>query len=93
MKDEKNNKSNLAIQDEAEAQTTETGADQKSIRPIAYVRPVSKEELAEQLPDDAPEGPYFAVHDEEGRPLALFTDQETAFVAAKVHQYSPVHVH
>lgn len=64
-----------------------------SPRPIAYVRPVSKEEIAEQLPDDAPDGPYFAVHDEEGRPLALFTDQDAAFVAAKVHHYSPVHVH
>lgn len=61
-------------------------------RPIAYIRPVSPEELR-QLPPGAPEGPYYALHDGEGRPLALFTDPKLAAAAARSNQLSPVSVH
>lgn len=63
-----------------------------SERPIAYIRPVSRDELS-ALPPDAPKGPYYALHDGEGRPLALFTDPHLAAAAARSNQLSPVSVH
>lgn len=60
---------------------------------LAYVKPISREAIRDQLPTDAPDGPYYALHDEDGRPLALFTDRTAAFVAARSNNYSPVAVH
>ena len=62
-------------------------------RPIVYIRPVSKQEVEGALPPDAPDGPYFALHDEEGRPLALFSDQDAAWAAARANNFETVSVH
>lgn len=62
-------------------------------RAIAYIRSVSKEELEATLPPNAPDGPYFALHDEQGRPLAVFSDPMAAKLAARAHNYETVSVH
>lgn len=62
-------------------------------RPIAYIRPVTKEEVEGALPPGAPEGPYFALHDEDGRPLALFSDADSAWAAAKANNLETVSLH
>ena len=58
---------------------------------MAYIRTVHKSEIA-HAPDDAPETLY-ALHDDEGRPLALFSSRDSAVVTAKTHNFQPVTVH
>ena len=60
------------------------------VRP-AYIRAIHKSEVAD-APEDAPETLY-ALHDGEGRPLALFSSMDTAMVAAKTHNFEPVRLH
>ena len=76
-----------------EAPETDESWAADSRRPIAYIRSVSKDELEAALPPNAPDGPYFALHDEEGRPLAVFTDAVSAKLAARAHNYDAVSVH
>lgn len=61
-------------------------------RQIVYVRPISKEEIS-NAKEIASEGPFYAVHDEEGRPLAIFDDRAAAFVMARSQNMRPVSVH
>lgn len=49
----------------------------------AYIRPVAKSTI-EDAPEDAPDTLY-ALHDADGRPLALFTSLDTAKVTARSH--------
>lgn len=58
---------------------------------IAYIRTVAKADVAD-APDDAPETLY-ALHDGEGRPLAVFSSRDTALVTARTHNFEPVTVH
>ncbi|MCI4665416.1 MAG: DUF1150 domain-containing protein [Neomegalonema sp.] len=58
---------------------------------LAYIRPVAKADIAD-APDDAPEQLY-ALHDGDGRPLALFSSLSTAKVTARTHNFEPVTVH
>lgn len=61
-------------------------------RPIAYVRTVRRDQLPRGA--DAPAGDVlYALHDERGRPLALFADRQLAMIAARSHDYAPVSVH
>ena len=62
-------------------------------RPIAYIRPVSRQEIEGALPPNAPDGPYFALHDEEGRPLAVFSDADSAWAAARANNLQTVSIH
>lgn len=64
----------------------------ESERPIVYVRPVAKEDIpnSASLTSD---GPFYAVHDEAGRPLALFDDRNAAFILARSQNMRPVSVH
>lgn len=59
--------------------------------PTAYIRMVRKSDL-ESAPADAPEELY-ALHDENGRPIAIFADRASAIVLAKANSYAPVSVH
>ncbi len=59
---------------------------------IVYVRPIRRD----QLPPNqaAPSGAVlYALHDEHGRPLALFSDRVQAMVAARAHDFTPVSAH
>lgn len=57
----------------------------------AYIRVVRRDEL-ENAPANAPETLY-ALHDENGRPLAVFGDRAAAVVAAKANNFRAMSVH
>lgn len=61
-------------------------------RPIVYIRSVNKNELS-NAKEIAADGPFYAIHDAEGRPLALFDDRAAAFVLARSQNMRPVSVH
>lgn len=85
---------NTKYVDGPEAEAMEEDAFERAgSRPIAYIRPVSKDEVEASLPPGAPDGPYFALHDEEGRPLALFSDAASAWAAARANNLQTVSVH
>ena len=90
---------NKKIDREPAEDTIESFGDQKmdfqfgAGKSIAYIRPVSKQEVEGALPPGAPEGPYFALHDEEGRPLALFSDADSAWAAARANNLETVSLH
>lgn len=58
----------------------------------AYVRPVPKSEV-ENAPEDLPVDTLYALHDEDGRPLAIFANRAAAEAAARTHNYVPVSLH
>lgn len=60
--------------------------------PVAYIRAVRKSDLADP-PEAMPDGLLYALHDETGRPLAIFKDRATAIVAARTNDFTPVSVH
>lgn len=60
-------------------------------RPTAYIRVVRKADVA-SAPADAPDELY-ALHDENGRPLALFSDRASAMALARANSLAPVSVH
>ena len=60
--------------------------------PVAYIRTVRKSDL-EDAPAELPDGLLYALHDESGRPLAVFKDRATAIVAARTNDFTPVSVH
>lgn len=61
-------------------------------RPIAYVRPLTHDEL-EGAPQEIRDNAFFALLDENGRPLALFRDRASAIVMAKYNDFDPMSVH
>lgn len=59
--------------------------------PIVYLRQVGDGAVTaegEEIPAEA-----YAIHDENGRPIAVFPDRETAIIAARVNDMEPVSVH
>ena len=60
-------------------------------KPIVYVREADPESLPDHL--KAAPGPVFAVHDEDGKCLALAQDRGLAFFLARQNDLSPVSVH
>lgn len=61
---------------------------------IAYVRPVSPEDLPEELrPQVEGIDRLFAVHDADGERLALVRGRRLAFALARQNDLSPVSVH
>ena len=60
-------------------------------KPIVYVREADRDNLPEHL-KSAP-GPVFAVHDQDGRCLALAQDRGLAFYLARQNDLRPVSVH
>ncbi len=64
----------------------------EAVRQIVYIRPVSKAELSNAKEIEA-DGPFYAIHDAEGRPLALFDDRAAAFVLARSQNMVPMSVH
>lgn len=61
-------------------------------KPIAYVRALTAAEIA-GAPDDIRGAATVALHDEDGRALALFPDRDSAIAAAMVNDFEPVSVH
>lgn len=62
------------------------------LKPIAYVRPLTADEK-EATPDNVHGAQAVALHDEDGRPLAMFPTREAAIAAAQVNDFTPVSVH
>ena len=60
--------------------------------PIAYIRPLTAKER-EGAPNGLRDLAVVALHDENGRPLALFPDRATAMAAAQANDFHPVSVH
>jgi hypothetical protein len=67
---------------------------------LVYVREVSGAEVIASAPVDAIEGfelspdqTLYAVHGADGARLAVVTDRETAYAAARAHELDPVSVH
>lgn len=60
--------------------------------PIAYVRRLTNAER-EQAPEAFNTDAAYALHDENGRPLALFADRDTALAVARANDLTPMSVH
>lgn len=64
---------------------------------LVYVRPVSGAEIADQIGEDGPEidieATLYAVHLEDGTRMAVFSERQAAFEAARDHGAEPVSVH
>jgi len=61
---------------------------------IVYVREVAVKDLPEEVQREAGgRETLYAVHDTEGRRLALVSDRAMAFVLARRHDYAPVTAH
>ncbi|MGR3344094.1 MAG: DUF1150 family protein [Paracoccaceae bacterium] len=61
---------------------------------IAYVRPVAVADLPRDLQDQAGGAQMvYAVHNSDGKRLALVKDKRLAFVLARQNDLAPVHVH
>lgn len=60
---------------------------------IAYIRSVHVDDLGDEI--KAPEGieVLYALHDPEGKRLALFENRELAFAVARSNEIEPVSVH
>lgn len=63
-------------------------------RRIVYIRPVSVQDLPEEVREQAMGAEtIYAVHDEDGERLALVKDRKLAFVLARQNDFAPVTVH
>lgn len=67
---------------------------------LVYVREISGAEVLATTPVEAvegfeltPEQTLFAVHGADGSRLAVVTDRDTAYAAARAHELVPVSVH
>jgi len=65
---------------------------------LVYVRPIGSEEVEDLLPTNALEqlehtDELFAVHDSDGRRLAIVEGREAAFAAARAHSLEPSSLH
>ncbi len=65
----------------------------KSSAQVVYVRSVKAEDLPPQV--KVPEGikVLYAIHGENGEPLALVGDRTVAFALARKNDFAPVSVH
>ncbi len=65
-----------------------------SARGIVYVRPVSVDDLPDEVRTKVPGmDALYAVHSEDGARLALVKNRELAFVLARQNDLAPVSVH
>lgn len=65
--------------------------------PTVYVRAIAGAEVMEAAAASdiriAPDDTLYAVHDENGQRMAVFSDRNAAFAAARWHGAEPVSVH
>lgn len=70
-------------------------------RKLCYVRPVYAHEVREEIDEDASDmvaafsddSILYALHADDGSRIALMSDREIAFAAARQHEMTPVSVH
>lgn len=76
--------------------------DQGRSTPLVYVRSIAGAELLEQISKSEiqaqgvridPEDTLYAIHDEHGRQVGVFSDRDAAFASARQHGAEPVSVH
>ena len=67
---------------------------------LVYVREISGAEVIASSPVEAiqgfdlsPDQTLYAVHGADGARLAIVTDRDTAYAAARAHELTPVSVH
>jgi hypothetical protein len=62
---------------------------------LVYIREVEAKELAGNVPDEVLEGgsKLYAVHSADGTRVAVLSDREAAFAAARQNDMVPVSVH
>ena len=64
---------------------------------LVYIRPVQGAEILDQVGEDGPEiepdATLYAVHLEDGTRMAVFSERQVAFSAARQHGAEPVSVH
>ncbi|MEO0429628.1 MAG: DUF1150 family protein [Pseudomonadota bacterium] len=70
--------------------TSETNT-KRAPEPIVYVREAQREALPDEL-QSAP-GPFYALHDESGKMLALAPNRSVAFALARRNSLQPQSVH
>ena len=70
--------------------------------PLVYVRAIAGAEVLEQISQSEiqaqgveidPEDTLYAIHDEHGRQVGVFSDRDAAFATARQHGAEPVSVH
>lgn len=65
--------------------------------PTVYVRTIDASEVMEQAANAGvkldSDTTLYAIHDENGQRMAVFSDREAAFAAARDHGAEPVSVH
>ncbi|MEL6766718.1 MAG: DUF1150 family protein [Pseudomonadota bacterium] len=70
---------------------TETFTKKPAHQPIVYVREANPDTLPDEL-QSAP-GPFYALHDESGKVLALAPNRSVAFALARRNSLRPQSVH
>lgn len=74
---------------------------QMNTKKLCYVRPVFAYEVREDIERESDISPdafsddsiLYALHDGEGARIALMSDRDVAFAAARQHEMQPVSVH
>jgi len=78
------------------SQTNEQATEQQASN-LVYVRPVAAAEIMDQIAQSEIEVPedatLYAVHLEDGTRMAVFSERQAAFAAARSHGADPVRVH
>jgi len=71
--------------------------DEQDVSRLVYVRPVAAAEIIDQVAEselDIPrDATLYAVHLEDGTRMAIFSERQAAFAAARSHGAEPVSVH
>ena len=71
--------------------------DQQETSPLVYVRPIAAAEIMDQVSKSEIEidadATLYAVHLEDGTRMAVFSERQAAFAAARSHGAEPVSVH
>lgn len=62
-------------------------------QPVVYVKGIRAEDLPAEVKVPAGLKVLYAIHGENGEPMALVGDRSVAFAMARKHNFTPVSVH
>ena len=90
----------MSIHQRDEERSVATGTAEDGNRRVCYVRPVLARDVRDEIERETDEDIRFsddsilyALHAADGSRIALMSDREIAFAAAKQHEMTPVSVH
>lgn len=60
---------------------------------IVYVRTVAPEDIPQEAREQIGDAALYAIHDAQGKRLAVLANREMAFIVARQNEMTPVSVH